>query len=579
SALANSAANPGTAPPALTHIAFGARAHVNLATTAAGNVAVDTSVRGDFFQLPLHNAAATPPHPAHALRIRSTLTNPNGWLVGASSSVAGTGLPPIDVRVRWAEIGADTYTSGAGLKFDPIVNLHQVSYHGPVVDLASFSDANAQALLGAILHTISNPAPLPTSSAGILLSTLQALNVAVADIHGGIGISADAFNAITADAAGYLSSQLTAALNSAASFAGFTATTAVIPGRGITAVPEWTVPIGGLPLEIYIVPNPWSIGIRTTSGGTGWNVAPRTTITLDASVALPAFMPTLDATLTMGAFSLAWTSSNNQLTASAQPWLAPLTLVPPPSVSALEAALSDALPRLLFSGAATAVLEALAGPGLTIGPIDIFFTSMKSVLTQATALGNSAGTGLDSAKVTNLLQFIGNLAGLPAGPGLSLPGNLQLTASGAGTDADPVKIQLATSAAIGGIVNLTGGIAFDKLLHPSPTGSVSFTIPLPAAVADAWTSLTVDFSAATSGVVLTLTPISTPPTGPIQILPTFSGLGNLAAGAEALLLQVLNALVDQIGPSAVKDLALDVAAALGIYDSVNKFSTHGNDLA
>ena len=579
SALANSAANPGTAPPAPTHIAFGARAHVNLATTSAGNVAVDTSVRGDLFQLPLQNAAPTPPHPAHALRIRSTLTNPNGWLVGGSSAFAGTGPPPVDVRVRWAEIGADIYTSGAGLKVDPIINLHQVSYHGPVVDLASFSDANAQALLGAVLHTISNPAPLATSPAGILLSTLQALNVAVVDIHGGIGISADAFNAITADAAGYLSSQLTAALNSAVSFAGFTATTAVIPGRGITAVPEWTLPISGFPLEIYIVPNPWSIGIRTTSGGTGWNVAPGTTITLDASVAVPAFTPTLDATLMMGAFSLAWTSSNNQLTASAQPWLAPITLVPPPSASALEAALSDALPRLLFSGAATAVLEALAGPGLTIGPIDTFFTSMKSVLTQATALGNSAGTGLDSAKVTNLLQFIGNLAGLPAGPGLSLPGNLQLTASGAGTDADPVKIQLATTAAIGGIVNLTGGIAFDKLLHPNPTGSVSFTIPLPAAVADAWTSLTLDFSAGASGVVLTLTPVSTPPSGPIQILPTFSGLGNLAAGAEALLLQVLNALVDQIGASTVKDLALDVAAALGIYDTTNKFSTHGNDLA
>ena len=47
------------------------------------------------------------------------------------------------------------------------------------------------------------------------------------------------------------------------------------------------------------------------------------------------------------------------------------------------------------------------------------------------------------------MQFIGNLAGLPAGPGLTLPGNLQLTASGAGTDADPAKIQLATTAPIG----------------------------------------------------------------------------------------------------------------------------------
>lgn len=582
SALANSAANPGTTPPAPTHIAFGTRAHINLATTAAGNVAVDTTVRGDLFQLPLQSSAPTPPHPAHALHVRAKLTNPNGWLVGASSSFAGTGLPPVDVRVRWAEIGADIYAGSSGLKVDPILNLHQVSYHGPVVNRASFADANAQALLGAILHTISNPLPATTSPAGILLSTLQALNVAVVDSHGGIGISADAFNAITADAAGYLGSQLTTALNAATSFAGFTATTAIIAGRGAIAVPEWTFPISGLPLELYILPNPWALGIRTTStgGGTsiGWNVAPDTTITLDASVALPSFAPTLDATFSVGAFNLAWTSATSQLTASAQPWLASVTLVPAPSASALQAALNDALPRMLFSGAASAVLEALAGPGLTIGPIDTFFTSMKSVLTQATALGNAAGTGLDSAKITKLLQFIGNIASLPAGPGLSLPGNLELTATGAGTDADPVKVQLATTAPIGGLVNLSGGISFDKLIHPSPTGSISFTIPLPAAVADAWTSLTVDFTAAATGVTLTLTPTSTPPTAPIHILPAFSGLGSLASGAEALLLQVLNALVDNTGASTFKTAVLHVASDLGIYDDTNKFSTHGDDL-
>jgi large repetitive protein len=581
SAIANSAANPVTAPPAPTHIAFGARAHINLATSAAGNVAVDTTVRADLFQLPLHSGAATPPHPAHALKVRATLTNPNGWLVGASSSFAGAGLPPVDVRVRWAEIGADIYTSSSTFRVDPIINLHQVSWHGPVIDLSSFTDANAQALLGAVSQTISNPAPASTSPAGILLSTLQAIKVAVVDSHGGIGISADAFSAIAADAAGYLSTQLNAALNAATSFAGFTATTVVIPSRGITAVPEWLLPISGLPLEIYLLSNPWAIGLRTKStgsGSSGWSIAKNTSITLDASVAIPSFTPTLDATFTLGAFSLSWTSSSNQLTASAQPWLAPITPLPPPSASTLQAALSDALPRMLFSGAASAVLEALAGPGITIGPIDTFFTSMKSVLTQANALGNIAGTGLDAAKLTKLLQFIGNIAGLPPGPGLSLPGNLQITASGAGTDADPVKVQLATTAAIGGVLNLTGGVSFDKLIHPSPTGTVSFTIPLPAAVAGAWSSITVNFGASAAGVTLSIAPVSVPPTPAIQILPTFSGLGALAGAAEALLPQVLDAVVTAIGPSTVMTLTLDVAAALGIYDTVNGFKTHGDDL-
>ncbi len=580
SALANSAANPGTAPPAPTHLAFGARAHINRATTAAGNLAVDTTIRADLFQLPLQGGAGTPPHPAHALRVRAKLTNPNGWLVGASSSFAGTGLPPVDVRVRWAEIGADIHSSSGGFKVDPVANLYQVSWHGPVVPQAAFSDANAQALLGAILQTVSTPAPVGTSPAGILLSTLQALKIAVVDSHGGIGISTDAFSAITADAVGYLSTQLTAALNAGISFAGFTATTVVLPGRGTTATPEWTLPISGLPLEIYLLPTPWTIGLRTKSTGQGsaaWSIASNTTITLDASVAIPSFTPTLDASFTLGAFGLGWTSSNNQLTVSAQPWLAQITLIPPPSASALEAALSNALPRLLFSGAASAVLEALAGPGLVIGPIDTFFTSMSSVLTQATALGNGT-SGLDSAKLTSLLRFIGNTAGMPAGPGLTLPGNLQITASGAGTDVDPVKLQLQTTSAIGGVLSLTGGVAFDKLIHPGPTGTVALTIPLPAAIAGAWSSITVNFGANASGVTLSIAPVSSPPTAPIQILPTFSGLGALAGAAEALLPQVLDGLVTAIGPSTVMTLTLDVASAVGIHDSVNGFRTHGDDL-
>jgi hypothetical protein len=581
SALANNAANPATAPAAPTHLAFGARAHIDFGTTTAGSVAVDTTIRGDLFQVPLKSGAAAPPHPAHAIHARAKITNPNGWLVGASSSVAGVGLPPVDVRVRWAEIGADIYTTAAGFKVDPIVNLYQVSWHGPVLPQAVFTDANAQALLGAALQTISNPAPDPASSAGILLTTLQALNVAVADSHGGVGISADAWNAITANAASYLSTQLTAALNNAANtaagFAGFTATTAVVAGRGPIAVPEWTLPLGALPLEIYILPGPWTAGLRTiTVGGVaGWPIADGTSINLDANVALPAFTSTLDASFTLGAFTLAWTSANNQLTVSASPWLAPLTLVPVPSAATLQSALNSALPRLLFSGVASAVFEAIAGPGVQVGPIDTFFTSMSSVLTGVSALGNITGTGLDSGKLTQLLQFIGTSLGLPAGPGLSLPGNLELTATGAGTAADPVKVQLATTAPIGGVLTLTGGVAFDKLTHPSPTGAVSVTIPLPT---PAWTGITVAFGASSAGVTLSVAPVSTPATPPIQILPTFSGLGSLAGAATALLPQVLDAAVTAIGASTVKNLTLSVASALSIYDSVGGFTAHGDQL-
>lgn len=572
SLLAKTAANPVPSPAAPTHVAFGARVHINEATTAAGNVAVDTTLRGDLFQLALKSGAAPPPHPAHALHVRSTLTNPNGWLVGASSSFTGSGLPQGDVRVRWAEIGADIYASGGTLKVDPIVNLHQASWHGPVSASAAFADANAQVLLGAVLKTISSPTPSSTSPAGILLSTLQALHVAVVDSHGGIGISVDAFNAMTADAAGYLGTQLTSALNSGAGFAGFTAVSIVVPGRGTTATPEWTLGLGSLPLEMYLLPNPWVAGLRST--GAGWPVADHTSIVLDASVALPAFTPSLAASFAVGAFTLAYTSVPSSLVVSATPWLAPVTLLPAPGASTLETALGDALGRLLLSGVASAALEALAGPGLTVGPIDTFFTSMSSVLTRATALGNSTGTGLDSARLNALLQFLGKLAGLPAGPGLTLPGKLQLLASGAGTDADPVKLDLATTAPIGGVLDVSGGVAFDKLLHPTPTGAVSFKIPLPAA----WKSVTVNFGVGASGVTLSVAPETVPPMSPIQILPTFSGLGALSGAAEALLPQVLDAAISALGPSTVTTLTLDIATALGIYDNSGKFVAHASDL-
>ncbi|MGA8043261.1 MAG: DUF6603 domain-containing protein [Terracidiphilus sp.] len=572
-ALANSAAHPASAPPAPTHLALGVRAHIDQGTITAGSIAVDTTVRGDLFQVPLQSGAPAPPHPAHALHVRARITNPNGWLVGASSSFAGAGLPPVDVRVRWAEIGADIYSTTTGMKVDPVVNLNQVSWHGPVLPSAGFQDANAQALVGAILQKISNPAPLPSSPADLLLTALQALHVAVPDSHGGVGISADAWSALLADATSYLSSQCTAALQAGKSLAGFLPTTAVVPGRGATAIPEWTLSLGSLPLELYVLPGPWTLGLRTTGSG-GWGLASGTSLVFDASVGLPAFTPSLSATFSLGAFALAWTSTPGTLTVSAKPWLTQQTLVPF-SLPNLQAALNDALPRLLVSGALSAALEAVTGTSVQIGPVDTLFTSMTSVLTRASALGNSAGTGLDAAKVTGLLQLLSTSLGLPPGPGLTLPGNLALTASGAGTDADPVRLQLATTAPIAGVASLTGGIAFDKLMHPSPTGSVALTIPLPSTT---WTGITVSFGAGASGVTLSLAPVASPAIPPIQILPTFSGLGGLAATATALLPQVLDAAVGALGPSTMVNLTLDVATALGIYDTTGKFSAHGDQL-
>jgi hypothetical protein len=554
SALANTAANPTTAPPAPTHIAFGVRGHLDFPGTA-GQIAVDATIRGDVFRVALASGAADPPHPAHALAVRARLSNPNGWLVGQSSTAAG------NVRVQWAELGVDILPNGSGgVQVNPILEMYQVSYNGPVLPSANWTSVNAQALLGAVFQSISNPAPASTTALSQLLTALTNLGVAVADPHGGIGVSADAFAAILVDAAGYLGPKLATALAGG------------LPGFSGPSAGPWTSTLGALPLELYISANPWTAGIRTiTAGGAVFPLAPNAWLTFDASVAFPAFQPVLDASFNIGAFSLTWSSANAQLIAQALPWLPAITLVPAASPATLQSALDNALPRLLFSAAGSAILEAILGPGFSIGPLDSFFSSTSSSLTQPSALGNSGGTGLDSSRLTQLLQAINQAAGFPAGPGLSLPGGLQLTASGAGTSASPVSLSLATTAPIGGVVGITAGVSFDGLMHPSPSGTITLTIPLPAG----WNSVAVTFGASTAGVTLVVTPGTAPP---IQILPTFSGLGALAGAAEALLPQALDALVTALGPSTILTLTLDVTAALGIYDTVGGFAAHANDL-
>ena len=115
SSLATTAANPGAPPPAPTHVAFGARTHLDFAGNTIGQYAVDVSLRADAFRVALQKGVADPPRPAHALAVRAQITNASGWLVGESSGFAGTGLPPVDVRVKWMELGVDIAASTAGM--------------------------------------------------------------------------------------------------------------------------------------------------------------------------------------------------------------------------------------------------------------------------------------------------------------------------------------------------------------------------------------------------------------------------------------------------------------------------------
>ena len=149
-------------------------------------------------------------------------------------------------------------------------------------------------------------------------------------------------------------------------------------------------------------------------------------LAFDARIGVPGLTPELDLDFNIAATTLSY-SNGGQVTISAPPWLDPLPL--PPSAPALKTALEKAIPRILLSSAVTSLLEGVLGPVFRIAPIDKLIGSPGQSLSGSSSLGN--GSMLDATKINQLLQMIANAIGSPPGPGLGLPGGLQLTASGA----------------------------------------------------------------------------------------------------------------------------------------------------
>jgi hypothetical protein len=528
-AMATAAAAAAT--PAPTHISFGLRAALSLGNTPANAVDASATVRLDAFRVALAQPEAPIARPERAVSLRIRLSRPGDWLVGGPSSydpVAGF----VDVRVRWAELGLDI---GATVK--PYATLHQTSFHGPLnAGVVAFADAAAQPLAGAVFQAITSTAPAAGSAISGLIAALQALGVVVPDSHtpGAFGLSADAWSAIAVDPASYLTPRLSAALNTG--IAGFT-------GAG-----PWVFETPALPVELYV--SAGQAGLRTAA----------LALSSNASLAFDLSTTSIGATFQIGAFKLAW--ANGTLTATAAPWLDPIVLIPAPSAATLEAALNNALPRLLLSGAFTAVLEAILGPGFQIPPIDSFFSSPGQTMAGSQAMGT--GSGLSAPKINQLLQTIANLLRAPAGTGLNLPGNLQLTAEGAGTAADPTALHLLTTAPIAGVLGIDLSAAIDSTFHVTPSGQIAVNVPLPGN----WGGIGIHFGASPTAVSLSIAP-QLAGVAPIQILPTFSGLGDFLRGAlEALLPKVLDEVVSDLGPptpGSVLQGALDIATALGIY--------------
>ena len=525
-----------------THLAFAIQGHLDVPNGGPGDATVDASIRIDAFRIALKKGASEPVRPEHSATILARLTDPSGWVAGSATSFVELGVPLVNVRARWAEIGM----SIAPGSMTPIVRLLDTAFQSPTMPLVDLNDANTKAMalpvLGAVFHRIAPANLSPSSPVGFLVDALTKLGLAVPDPHGGTGISADAFAAIQTDPAGYLVPKLLTAFSLPAGVLGISG-----PAGG-----PWSLPISAGPFELYVQhTTTWAIGVRVPSPSQ-IRFGSTAALSCDARIAIPTLAPSLDLSFNVAALTVTATPGG-QVSISAPPWLDPLPLPPPPA--ALKTALEQAIPRILLSSTVTALFESVIGPAYRVAPIDKLLGAPGSTIGGSEGLGS--GNGLDSGKINSLLETIGGALGLP-GPGLGLPGHLRLQASGT----EPCVLGLSTTEPIGGVVNLDLEAKIDSQLHLSPGGTLSLVVPVGAP----WSNVTVTFGTSPSGVTLSFAPDGI---APIQLLPTFGGFGSLLGAAQTLLPTALDQLTGALPASSLKSDAITLAQALALHDGTS----------
>ena len=499
-----------------THLSIAAALPMELPASAGNAILTEAELRLTLLQIPLHDGEPAPAHPK-GLRGEIRLSRPEGWLL--------TGPATGDTRVRDLALRIDLAPALTQVSLE----LHEAAWHGPTQPVVTTLEPIALQALGEVMRTL-------TDAQAPLVDALTALTVVVRNASGELGIAADAWTILQNDPRSLIGAHLPDAIASSSGWLGITG-----PPAG-----PWTWQPPDSPLTLTITRDtpsgPYRLAIAAQSGGA---------FELDLSTPVPLLAPEIDAAIHAGIVTVRWSSTTGAVTLEAPPWLASLTVFPPPSPATLAAALNDVWPRLLFSGVLQLVLSTFA-PGVRMDRIESFLRD-----TGAFVFG-----GLTGAKINLLLQQINQFAGLPAGPGLQLPGDISISAAGGTSATDPIRIDAATTAPLGGVLGLDLGVHIDSLRHVTPAGSLSLTTPL---TSDIWPHITIAFGASESGLSLVITPEGL---SPIQILPTFGGLGGLVAAGAELLVGVLNAAVDSFAVHpAWLDALLTAATDLGIFDA------------
>ena len=553
----------GIARAAPTHLGVSASSGLDLPPAESGSVTAEARLRLDLLQIPL--GVAAPVRPAHGLRFAARLFRQDGWLLGGAStlplgdSFADPRMAFMDVRLREVELGLDASAGSGGVSSQPWLRLSDAALHGPTQPFATGVDAIAPAILGEVFQALSAGMDVPGGGAARLLQALTAIGIVGPDPHGGVGLLSDAWSALLSDAPGFLASRLPVALADPAGWLGISG-----PPTGPWA---WQPSDAPLAFTVSRTGNQWSIGFAATVSSDADAVpADGLGIAFAADIALPSLAVDVELSAHLGLAELVWDTRAHTLKLRAEPWLDDFTLLPAPTPTALQAALSALWPRLLFSGAVSTALQTLV-PSIKVSAVERLFNDAGAFVHDVLSVAD--GSGFNVPRIQALLADINRIAGLPAGSGIGLPAGLRLTADGAGNVADPLRLTLATTAEIAGVLAFSGGVGIDPAGHVTPQGSITLTLP----VDGTWNDLGIQFGIGPHGVLLSLLPGGG--ADPIQLLPTFSGLGALRGAAEALLPKALDELLTALAPLPVWTQKLvDVATVLNLYDAGGGFAAH-----
>jgi hypothetical protein len=533
-----------------THLSYGMSMPMAMGSTPFGSPEAVARTRFGLGQIPLANGVVAA-RPANLLRVELELRRGNGWLVG------GPANSEIDGRLRRLLVGLTASHGSSGIQATVDATFDQAAWRGVTTATAALGDPVAAPLVGAAFTSVlasTDDAAAPISS---LANALAAIDLLCTDVNGVVGLSNDAFLALRTDPVGYLRGRIPAALARPTGWAGLTA------NEALEGAYTWAP--NGSPYALFVrregLTGPWRTGIETDTAGTA---AETTNIGVDVNIGLPSFEPTVEVFVNVGGVSLHYRTADGTVTLDAEPWIDGLVLWPTPTLDDLAARFNETLPRLLMTGAVVGVLGEIA-PGLKITMLERLLRAPGEFLMGALGLD---GGGLDVSRMSTVLSAMNDAIGLPAGPGLQLPGGVSITAA-AGALPSSARLAVTTIAPIGGVLSLGFSVDVDSLRHVTLGGTVAISTPLTGI----WPRVDIAFGMSPAGVTLVVSPQGV---APITLLPTFSGLGALRGAADALLPAVLDAAVGTFpNPKPLwLQRALAAATHLNIYDAGGGFAAH-----